>query len=139
MRNRQRIESAGDFAFCARGSARLRSGSMQASASCGATSRTRSLPGCRPATRLAAIRELRPAPIWMAALLATPCHAVTERVNRVIRWDCRSGRAIYTNRSAKVETIQPLGVRLRGGDTLAVFWRPGETGYTTEVYGQTGE
>jgi hypothetical protein len=70
----------------------------------------------------------------MAALLATPCQAVTNGEDRAILWDCASGRAMYTNSSEQTEFIQPLGVRLQGGDTLAVSWMPGETAYTLEVY-----
>ena len=35
--------------------------------------------------------------------------------------------------SCQVELIQPLGVYLRGGQTLAVYWTPGDTAYTLEV------
>lgn len=86
--------------------------------------------GCRPATKT-------PAPIWMAALLATPCQAVVNGQDHDVRWDCASGRAMYTNSSESTEFIQPLGVRLEGGDTLAVSWMPGETAYTLEVYNRS--
>ena len=33
----------------------------------------------------------------------------------------------------QAETIQPLGVTLAGGETLAVTWVPGETAYTMYV------
>ena len=56
--------------------------------------------------------------------------------NRVIRWDCVSGRAVYTNHGGDAERIEPLGVSLMGGQTLAVYWMPGETAYTVEVYPQ---
>jgi len=75
-----------------------------------------------------------PAPIWMAALLATPCRAVANGSDHAVRWDCVAGRAMYTNQSAEAEFIKPLGIQLQCGDTLAVSWRPGETGYTLEVY-----
>ncbi len=90
---------------------------------------------CRPATKAAEHRiAAEPAPIWMAALLATPCQALADGSNHAVRWDCASGRAMYTNHSAEAELIQPLGVRLQCGDTLAVTWMPGETAYTMEVY-----
>ena len=75
-------------------------------------------------------------PIWMAALLAVRCQAVADREERSVRWDCTSGRATYTNQSEETEFIQPLGVRLEGGDTLAVWWQPGETAYTWEISNQ---
>ena|SRR5579872_6173272 len=94
-----------------------------------ATIAARPAAACRPATRAA-----EPAPIWMAALLATPCQAVANGADHVIRWECVAGRAVYTNRSKATESIQPLGVRLQGGETLAVSWLPGETAYTLEIY-----
>jgi len=94
----------------------------------------RAAAGCRPATKAQEARVAQPAPIWMAALLATPCQAVANGEDRAVRWDCASGRAMYTNSSGETEFIQPLGVRLQGGDTLAVSWMPGETAYTLEVY-----
>ena len=91
--------------------------------------------GCRPATRSVDLRVVYdPAPIWMAALLATCCQAVAGDGDHAVLWNCVSGRAMYTNHSAEAEFIQPLGVRLQGGDTLAVSWMPGETAYTVEVY-----
>lgn len=92
---------------------------------------------CRPATRVPEPRTARPAPIWLAALLATPCQAVANGEDRAILWDCASGRAMYTNSSAEIELIEPLGVELRAGDTLAVSWMPGETAYTLEVLNQS--
>jgi hypothetical protein len=90
---------------------------------------------CRPATKTAERRmAAEPAPIWMAALLATGCEALANGSNHAVRWDCASGRAMYTNHSAEAEVIHPLGVRLQCGDTLAVTWMPGETAYTLEVY-----
>jgi hypothetical protein len=52
-----------------------------------------------------------------------------------VAWNCASGRALYTNSGAHAETIQPLGVSLKAGQTLAVYWMPGETAYTLEVIG----
>lgn len=75
-------------------------------------------------------------PIWFAVLMASCCLAQANGENRAIRWDCISGRAVYTNQGGDAEHIEPLGVRLLGGETLAVCWMPGETAYTVEVYGQ---
>jgi hypothetical protein len=77
-------------------------------------------------------REARP--IWLAALLAMPCHATSDTEHREVLWSCIAGRAVYTNSSTETEFIQPLGVKLQRGDTLAVFWTPGESAYTVEVY-----
>jgi hypothetical protein len=87
-------------------------------------------PGCRRAARSGEY----PAPIWLAALLATRCLASGNGERHAVRWSCVSGRAVYTNAGADPELIQPLGVRLQGGHTLAVRWMPGETAYTMEVY-----
>ena len=73
------------------------------------------------------------APIWLAALLAVGCQVVSERECRPVGWDWVAGRAVYTNAGAQAETIQPLGVTLAGGQTLAVTWVPGETAYTIYV------
>lgn len=75
-------------------------------------------------------------PIWFAVLMASSCRAKADGKNRDIRWDCESGRAVYTNRGGDAEHIEPLGVSLLGGQTLAVYWMPGETAYTVEVYPQ---
>jgi hypothetical protein len=74
------------------------------------------------------------APIWLAALNAASCQATRGGENHEVRWSCAADRALYTNSGADTETIHPLGVRLEGGETLAVYWMPGETGYTMEVY-----
>jgi hypothetical protein len=76
-------------------------------------------------------------PIWLAALFAACCSADDGGEGHAVRWRCISGRAVYTNASANAERIEPLGVNLHRGQTLAVYWMPGETAYTTEVYGQT--
>ena len=90
---------------------------------------------CRP---MASALEPRPAaaepaPIWFAALVA-----VTARVNAEssVRFEYVSGRAIYTNSSHDTQEIDGLGVSLDRGQTLAVYWAPGETAYTMEVYRQ---
>jgi len=75
-------------------------------------------------------------PIWFAVLMASSCLARANGENHAIRWDCDSGRAVYTNRGGDAERIEPLGVSLMGGQTLAVYWMPGETAYTVEVYRQ---
>lgn len=110
-------------------------------ASRGAASHSRphlvAAPVCRAATHPAEARTSPVAPIWMAALLASSCQVVAESEERSLRWDCVSGRALYTNRSQETEFIQPLGVRLEGGDTLAVWWQPGETAYTWEIFNQS--
>ena len=76
-----------------------------------------------------------PLPIWMAALFASRCQASDEQGgDRMVNWRCVSGRALYTNGGAEVETIQPFGVPLRRGETVAVSWLPGDTAYTVELY-----
>jgi len=77
-----------------------------------------------------------PIPIWFAALMAIHCQARANGEERAVRWNCISGRAVYTNRGADVEFIEPLGVRLQGGHSVAVSWIPGETAYTVEVFRQ---
>src|SRR5262249_9495237 len=76
-----------------------------------------------------------PTPIWLAALIASRCHASVNGEGHAVSWNCISGRAFYTNDSSEAELIQPLGVCLKGGHTLAVTWAPGETEYTIEVFG----
>jgi len=85
---------------------------------------------CRPATA----PPRGPAPIWHAALLAACCQATGESGSHTIQWTCVSGRALYTNTGPTSELIQPLGLWLDGWHTLAVYWEPGETAYTTDVY-----
>lgn len=74
-----------------------------------------------------------PLPIWLAVLLATSCEAQSSSRNHAIRWNHISGRATYTNAGGEEERIEPLGVRLSRGQTLAVSWMPGDTTYTLEV------
>jgi len=78
-----------------------------------------------------------PLPIWLAALMATSCQASVNGEDHAVSWDCIAGRAVYTNHGAKAERIEPLGVQLQGGHSVAVYWRPGETNYTVEVYSQS--
>jgi hypothetical protein len=75
-----------------------------------------------------------PLPIWLAVLMAADCQARGNGADHDVRWDCESGRAVYTNYGRDAEWIEPLGVSLSGGETLAVYWTPGETAYTLEVY-----
>jgi hypothetical protein len=83
-----------------------------------------------------ASRPSEQCPIWLAVLLATSCEAQRNGENHAVRWDLVSGRAVYTNAGRDAEHIEPLGVSLMGGHTLAVYWMPGETAYTVEVYRQ---
>jgi hypothetical protein len=78
-----------------------------------------------------------PIPVWLSALLATPCQARSLGMDREIRWHPVAGRALYTNPGGQAERIEPLGVTLPAGNTLAVYWSPGETGYTLEVFSST--
>lgn len=95
----------------------------------------RRVAACRQASRIGEARGApRTQPIWLAALMAIECHAVANGEASTILWDCGSGRAWYTNRSAATELIRPLGVELPGGGTLAVSWAPGESAYTLEVF-----
>jgi hypothetical protein len=69
--------------------------------------------------------------------MATPCHARSNGQHHDIRWNCVAGRAVYTNFGGDSERIEPLGVSLSVGESLAVYWTPGETAYTLDVYSQT--
>jgi hypothetical protein len=91
--------------------------------------------GCGPLPLRPLIQEPSHAiPIWLAALMATPCLATSKTERHDVLWNCIGGRAVYTNAGTDTELIQPLGVKLHRGDTLAVIWRPGETTYTIEIY-----
>lgn len=94
-----------------------------------------------PAPRRAAHAPLgtgsdEPLPIWLAALIASSCQATVNGEDHAVEWYCISGRAIYTNAGVETELIHPLGVRLKGGHSLAVSWVPGQTEYTLEVFRQ---
>jgi len=78
-----------------------------------------------------------PMPVWLAALVAAGCSARGNALPHEVRWQSRAGRAVYTNFGGCTETIEPLGVTLPSGDTLAVYWIPGETAYTLEIYSST--
>jgi len=86
------------------------------------------------ANQAAARSDTQPLPIWLAALLVTSFHADSGRAHHAVRWNCDSGRATYTNSGHEDERIEPLGVSLPRGQTLAVSWVPGGTTYTLEVY-----
>ena len=79
-------------------------------------------------------RPGEPVPIWLAVLFATSCEAQRDGENHAVRWNWVSGRALYTNAGRDAEHIEPLGVSLLGGHTMAVYWIPGDTAYTVEVY-----
>jgi hypothetical protein len=79
-------------------------------------------------------QKREPMPIWLAALCAARCHATDGGEGHVVPWNCKSGRAVYTNAGDNAQQIEPLGVNLQVGHTLEVYWRPGETAYTLEVY-----
>jgi hypothetical protein len=81
-----------------------------------------------------AIETREHAPIWFAALVANGCTAIDRAEGRAVNWLHRSGKAFYTNSARDAEHIQPFGVSLRRGETLAVWWQPGETAYTLEVF-----
>src|SRR3954469_21853476 len=53
-------------------------------------------------------RPSEPTPIWMAALIASRCHANGNVENHSIAWTHVAGRALYTNPGPESETIQPL-------------------------------
>ena len=83
----------------------------------------------------AAVQAPREAvPIWFAALVGARCQALVNGQPRTVRWICVSGRAQYTNFGPDTAVIQPLGIRLNGGHTLAVSWAPGESDYTMQVF-----
>jgi len=75
-----------------------------------------------------------PAPIWLSVLCAISCEAQKNGETRSVPWKLVSGRALYTNSSRDAERIEPLGVSLLAGHTMAVYWMPGDTAYTVEVY-----
>jgi hypothetical protein len=74
-----------------------------------------------------------PSPIWLAALVATGCQAVSDRECHPIGWDWAEGRALYTNAAGESQVIHPLDVTLAAGETLSVTWAPGDTAYTLNV------
>jgi hypothetical protein len=92
---------------------------------------------CSSAPLSAAPRQGQPVPIWFAALIASTCQATVDGKDHAVRWSCVAGRALYTNNGSLPERIEPFGVHLQSGQTLAVYWRPGATDYSFEVYAQT--
>ena len=82
-------------------------------------------------------RSIEPAPVWFAALIASRCQAKANGNAHSILWARVSDRAVYTNTGADAELIEPLGVELEGGHTVAVSWLAGETAYRVEVYPQS--
>ena len=72
--------------------------------------------------------------LWLAVLRASSCEAQSNGQYHAVRWNLVSGRAVYTNAGRDAELIEPLGVSLLGGHTMAVYWMPGDTAYTVEVY-----
>ena len=92
---------------------------------------------CEPVCRMPQAADMtpEPTPIWLAALIATRCQA-TGNGDHAVLWNHVSGRALYTKAGSDTETIERLGVSLQHGHTVAVFWVPGETAYTVEVYRQ---
>jgi hypothetical protein len=92
----------------------------------------------RTAATGAAQQSASAAPIWLAALNAASCQVRGKGEDHAVPWSCAAGRAVYTNSGADTEMIDPLGVSLERGQTLAVSWMPGETGYSIEVYGRNG-
>lgn len=77
-----------------------------------------------------------PMPVWVAALIASHCQATAEGSDHEVRWKSEGGRLLYTNVGSATEVIEPLGVRLMSGHTVAVSWVPKETSYTIEVFQQ---
>jgi hypothetical protein len=87
-----------------------------------------------PASLLAGQSSCAPMPIWVAALMASHCSASADGAEHTIPWKCEDGRLIYTNMGPSTERIEPFGVRLESGYTIAVSWVPRETSYTVEVF-----
>jgi len=120
-------------------SAQLAANAAQQRSTCQRSSRRRGVLGANGGVRESLVcREntsyaSEQVPIWLAALIATCCQATGSGEDHDVRWNCIAGRAVYTNAGVDTELIQPLGVRLLGGQTVAVSWLPGETEYTVEV------
>jgi hypothetical protein len=74
-----------------------------------------------------------PQPIWLAALLASACHALGRNGARKVEWQCVPDAAMYTNTGDDVEILLPFGVSVRGGQTVVVTWLPGDTAYTLRL------
>jgi hypothetical protein len=72
-------------------------------------------------------------PIWLEALVASGCQAVSDREARPIDWRWVEERAYYRNSGTVPERIDLLDVTLVPGKTLQVTWAPEQTAYTLEV------
>ena len=70
----------------------------------------------------------------VSALIGAHCKALVNGQPHAVSWNCVSGRAQYTNFGPDMELIEPLGISLHGGHTLAVSWGPGESSYTMKVF-----
>lgn len=79
-------------------------------------------------------KKSEPAPVWFAVLTAAQCRALGNGEPHEVRFDWVSGRALYTNTGASPEWISSLDVQVESGHTLAVFWTPNDTAYSTEVF-----
>ena len=75
-------------------------------------------------------------PVWVAALIASRCQATVGGRDHDIRWKSEGGRLLYTNTGLSTEMIEPFGVRLKGGHTIAVSWVPKDTAYSIEIFRQ---
>jgi len=106
------------------------------SANRGLTVAARPGAACPPALPETGLKH-EPLPIWLAVLMATSCQARGTKGPHDVRWRCVSGRAVYTNYGRDTEHIEPLGVSLLSGETLAVCWTPGETAYTFDIFSQS--
>lgn len=73
-------------------------------------------------------------PIWFAVLTAAHCRAIGNGAPSEVRFDWVAGRALYTNTGANPEWISALDVQVQSGHTLAVYWMPNDTAYSTEVF-----
>src|SRR5256885_6228715 len=58
-------------------------------------------------------------PIWMAALIKSDCRATAPGSDCNVLWLCIDGRAQYTNDAGDALLIEPLGIHLESGHTLA--------------------
>src|SRR5262245_22471894 len=88
---------------------------------CGHASRSRA----RNGNDMNHVEGSTPMPVWIAALLASQCQAMAGDRDHEIRWKCEGGRLRYTNTGLATEVIEPLGVKPKGGHTIAVSWVPG--------------
>lgn len=80
-----------------------------------------------PTPRRQPATATEPMPIWMAALLASAA-------GRKVSWEWLGGRAVFRNRSARPELIEPLGLRVGRGESVVVTWLPGQSEYTIQLY-----